>query len=302
MELRQLDLNLLVVLDALLSEHSVTRAAQRLRLSQPAVSGHLKTLRQVFGDPLLVSVGRGMAPSARALELAAPLKAALGELQSVVSAKVAFDPATAERTYRIAATDAVHAAVSVPLVARLHVAAPGVRIALVMPPPPEVEHQLEAGEVDVALVNALRAPASAKTRELFRDEFVTVVRTEHPLLQLPANAMLDAFCRAEHLLVSPRGGSFDGPVDAALAALGRKRRVRVSVASFLLVAQLLAESDLVTTLPMGLARRMGPGLATLPTPIALHGFSIVLAWHPRTHQDPGLQWLRTQILEQAART
>ena len=301
MELRQLDLNLLVVLDALLTEHSVTRAAQRLHLSQPAVSGHLKTLRQVFGDPLLVSVGRGMAPSARALELAAPLKAALGELQSVVSAKVAFDPITAERTYRIAAADALHAALTVPLVARLHTTAPGIRIALVTPPPPEVEHHLEAGEADVALVNALRAPASAKTRELFRDEFVSVVRAGHPLQRESASGALDAFCRAEHLLVSPRGGSFDGPVDAALAALGRTRRVRVSVASFLLVPQLLAESDLVTTLPSGLVRRMGTGLAMVPTPLALLGFSIVLAWHPRTHLDPGLQWLRTQILEQATR-
>lgn len=294
MDLHRIDLNLLVSLDILLAECNVTRAARRLALSQPALSAQLKQLRAHFDDPLLLPTARGMTPTARALDLQEPLRAWLGAAHALLAARQPFDPATAERTFRIASSDAIHNSVSVPLAARLRKLAPNCRLALLPADRHRLEEQMSAGEIDLALVTPQAMPPSLKVRSIYEEQFLCVMRRGHPLAGVPLD--LDAFCAQDHLLVSTSGGGFAGAVDAALAKVGRQRRVVFSVTSFLLVPSLLAETDLLSTVPARLARRWADSLAVLAPPLDLAGFSIHMGWHPRSHADPALIWLREHAL------
>lgn len=292
-KLRQLDLNLLKALDALLDERNVTRAAARLGLTQPAMSGMLTRLRDSFDDPLLVRVQRGVAPTPRALALAAPVKQVLGDIAGLLQAPQ-FDPASARMTLSIAATDYALRAIAVPFLLALRPLAPSVRVALLPVVNEQLQGQLEQGTVDLALSTPETTAPDLHARILFEERYVCVMRSTHPAAQ--AGLSLDQFCALDHALVSYAGGSFEGVTDEALARLGRQRRVLLSVKSFLLLPDILRASDLVAVVPRRLVEDLD-GLVLFEPPLAIAGFTKVLAWHERTHRDPAHRWLRELLLQ-----
>ena len=297
MDIRNVDLNLLVALNALLAERSVSRAAVRMHLSQPAASALLARLRELFGDPLLIRSARGMLPTPRALELLAPLGQVLAEINAIIQPSAAFDPATAAQTLTLSASDYVEYALLPALVDYLERKAPGVRVAVRQLDLQSVERQMERGEVDLCITALRNAPAGVHARPLYSERIVCVVRRNHP--QIGARLSLDQFCSLEHILVSVRGGGFTAQTDEALAAVGRKRRVRLSVPHFLMVPEIVARSDMIGTLPERLARGYARKLRILEPPLKIEGFTVAALWHERSHRDPVQHWLREVLLELA---
>lgn len=292
--LRRLDLNLLVTLDVLLSEHNVTRAAQRLNFSQPSVSVHLAKLREIFGDPLLLPGPRGMLPTARAEELREPLRQALDALERAVSPADPFDPATATNTWRVAATDYGESAVLLPALAGLRTAAPGTRMAVIGTAPVHIAKHAEQGEIDLALHNSDWAPPGLHRRILFSEKYVLVGRVGHP--RLKQRPTLAQFCRFDHVIVSPTGGGFSGITDEKLSQAGLSRRVVLSVPHFLFMISVLASTDLVAMVPSRLVRDI-PSLQVVEPPVDVPGFELAMLWHERSHRDPAHQWLRRYFTE-----
>ncbi|RYF07058.1 MAG: LysR family transcriptional regulator [Comamonadaceae bacterium] len=294
-DIRAMDLNLLKALDALLDERSVTRAARRLSLTQPAVSGMLTRLRDSFDDPLFVRAQRGIAPTLRAQELAGPVKELLAGIDALLQPR-AFDPATARMTLNIASTDYGLQAVVVPLLAKLRHCAPGVRVAVVPAQHLPVLDRLERGDIDLALISPENTPPELYARHLFDERYVCVLREGHPDAQgdhLP----LDRFCALDHALISYDGGSFSGVTDEALARIGRRRQVVLSVTSFLVLPEILRTSDLVAVVPERLARGAPSGLVVMEPPLTIPGFVKTAAWHERTHRSPGHRWVRSLLFQ-----
>lgn len=292
--LRRLDLNLLVTLDALLEEHNVTRAAARLNLSQPSISVHLAKLRDIFGDPLLLPGPRGMRPTARADALRAPLREALGALEQAIAPASAFDPAAAEHTWRVAASDLSESIILLPLLRELRASAPNTRLAVLDKAPALLAKQAELGEIDLAFHISDEAPPGLRRRPLFRERYVLAGRAGHPALQ--STPSLAQFCELEHVIVSPDGGGFFANTDTALAAVGLQRRVVLSVPHFLFVPSVLADSELVAMLPSRLVRNQ-PALSVVEAPLEVPGYEMSMYWPERVHRDPAHRWLREFIAE-----
>ena len=301
LNLAGIDLNLLVVLDALLAERHVTRAAARVGLTQSAASHALARLRALLGDPILVrGAGGQLVATERALALAPRLRRALDDLAIALRGEPPFEPATARRTFRIAAADYAELVLLPALIERLARDAPGIDL-WVVPNPDEPAAALAAGEIDAAIgVWRERGwPAGIYQKRLFDDTFRCVVRAGHPAAK--QRMTLARFCDLPQLLVAPRGtpGSF---VDDALARLGRSRRVALAVPHFLVAPHLIASSDLVTTLATRVARAFAEPyrLVLLPPPLELPGFTSSLVWHERGHHDAGQRWLREQLFQVSA--
>jgi DNA-binding transcriptional LysR family regulator len=292
--LRRLDLNLLLTLDVLLSEHNVTRAAQRLNFSQPSVSVHLAKLRDVFGDPLLLPGPRGMRPTARADELREPLRQALEALGRAVSPASPFDPAKANNTWRIAAADYAESTVLLPALAGLRTAAPGTRLAVLQMTPSRIARQAERGEIDLAFHTSDGAPEGLHRRVLFSERYVLVGRANHP--RLKRRPSLAQFCALEHVIVSTDGGGFRGITDEALAEAGATRKVVLSVPHFLFMMQALASTDLVAMMPSRVVRDTNM-LRVVEPPVEIPGCEMAMLWHDRSHRDPTHRWLRDFIVE-----
>jgi DNA-binding transcriptional LysR family regulator len=298
MDTKRLDLNLLVTLEALLAEQNVTRAAARLHLSQPAVSAQLSRLRDAFDDPLLLPAQRGMTPTAKALELVEPLREALDQVRAAVGTHRTFDPAKARLTVAIAASDYLQAAVIQPLVLDLRRKAPGVRVAVRMLDATQLEAQMMRGDVDLALMTPQGAPSSLRSRPLFDERYVLIVRRDHPRVRRKLSVA--QFAELEHVVVSPRGGGFTTPADTALAALGHKRTVVVSAASFLFVPEIVAASDFAALVPERLVRHCSERLRVLECPFEVKGFAVSMLWHERNHAHPGQRWVREAVAATAA--
>jgi DNA-binding transcriptional LysR family regulator len=296
-DLRGADLNLLVSLDALIDEANVTRAAARLNLSQPALSAQLARLRDLFHDPLLVpsATGRGMIPTARALQLRAPLHAALKDLETVIKRPPAFNSLTAERTFAIATSDHLTVVLGMGLIERNHkVAGPGVRVSFRAPNPDLIGPQLERGEIDLLIGGQREVPSEMKSRKLYDERHVMAQRKGHPRGTKALD--LDTYCGLSHILVSISGsGSFHGDVDEQLKKIGRRRHVALSVHQFVLVPMLLRTTDHVAALPSRLLDRFADQLDAFELPFEARGYTISAAWHPRNHADPGHIWLREQF-------
>ncbi|AUG41535.1 LysR family transcriptional regulator [Pseudomonas chlororaphis] len=291
--LRRLDINLLLTLDVLLAEHNVTRAAQRLNLSQPSVSVHLAKLREIFGDPLLLPGPRGMRPTARADELREPLRRALEALELAVSPASPFDPGAAANTWSVSASDYGESTVILPALAGLRTAAPGTRLAVLELEPGRLVRQAEQGRIDLALHTSEDSPPGLRRRVLFSERYVLVGRAGHPRLQ--RRPSLAQFGKLEHVVVSPDGGGFHGVTDSALGEVGLTRRVVLSVPHFLFVLSALASTDLVAMLPSRLVRD-NPALKVVEPPLEVPGYEMAMLWHERCHRDPAHQWLREFIV------
>ncbi|HET6969905.1 MAG TPA: LysR family transcriptional regulator [Phenylobacterium sp.] len=296
-DIRSVDLNLLRTLDALLDERSVTRAAARLRLTQPAVSGALARLREAFGDGLFVRTQRGLLPTPRALALADPLKRVLFDAEALVRAP-AFEPGTATLRLSIVASDYAQRVIVTPFFASLQRSAPGLSVAIRPLEPSRVAALFEQGQADLAILPTTLAPPHLHGRRLLDDRYVLAMRGGHPAAaQRPTS--IDTFLELQHALVSPDGGGFQGPVDEALAALGLTRRVVASAPSFLGLLDLLRATDLVAAAPERLVRDV-PDLTACELPVATPGFTMIAAWHARTHLDPAHRWAREQLFRLVA--
>jgi DNA-binding transcriptional LysR family regulator len=294
-----IDLNLLTSLDVLLDEHSVTRAARRLGVSQPAVSHNLRRLRELLGDPLLVRTPQGMQATPRGHELRPVVRAALEAAEAVLQAAPRFDPARAERRFVLAMADQAAYQLLPPLVQRIASAAPG--ITLTLPPPAgDLAAALTAGDIELAIGVFGDSPAGIRSETLWTETFACVVRRGGPGSRAPLD--LRRYLARPHLLVAPRGrpGSV---VDDLLARDQLRRRIAVVVPHFLVAPAIIATSDLVWTAPAGLAHALADryALAVRPPPLAIPSFAIALRWHLRLDRDPGLAWLRQMLREVAPR-
>lgn len=297
MDIRTLDLNLLKTLDALLDERSVTRAAARLALTQPAVSGMLNRLRDYFDDPLFIRAPHGIIPTARADALADPVKRILAEIE-VLLQPTEFDPMNARLTFTVAATDYALRAVMVPFIAALKTRAPAIRVRVVPVEPDRLSAQLAQGNIDVALLTPETTPGELHSRALYDENYVCMMRAGHPDAGQPLT--LARFCALEHVLVSYEGESFHGVTDDALEQTGRTRHVGLSVSSFLVLPEILGMSNMIAVVPQRMAENRH-GMVTCPPPLPIAGFTKSMAWHGRTHRHPAQVWLRGLLLETSQR-
>ncbi len=302
-DLAGIDLNLLLVLDALLEERHVTRAAKRLGLTQPACSHALGRLRVALGDPLLVRGPRGsMMPTTRAETLAPGLREALRGLAGALRGSAPWRPKDARRSFRIACGDYAELVLFAPLVRRLAKVAPGIGVWMTQLSlsREDMVAQLASGAADLAIGPPRRDwPEGVFARTLFEERFRCVMRKGHRAAK--EKLTLARYCALSHLLVSPRGtpGSL---VDDALAALGKTRRVVAGIPHFAVAPHVVAGSDLVATLGTHVVDACAGslGLEVRPLPFEVPPFAITMTWHERVHRDPVQLWLRDQIAAAAA--
>ncbi len=292
-----LDLNLLETFDALLQEQSVSRAAKRVGLSTPAMSHALARLRVTLGDEVLVRAGRDMVPTQRALALKADVHIALAKARAVLSRQAHFDPRVLEQEFKINATDHVVTVLGSALDTLAAKQAPGVLLRF-LPTAPDDAALLREGAIDLAVGIYADLPPELRTRVLFTDRFVTVLRKGHPASK--GRLDLETFLSLDHLQVAPRGKP-GGYLDTLLAARGKQRRVTRAVPYFLSALQLVSESDAVLTISERMARRLegALGLVVTETPLPLKPYALSLLWHPRQDSSPEHTWLR-QLFVSAA--
>ncbi len=295
-DIKRADLNLLVVLNALLEERSVTRTAIRLGMSQPAASRALARLRLQFADALLVDGPGGYVLSARAEELRPALRTFLSGVGDLLGGN-AFDPQQASSALRLVMTDLEAAVLAPPMIAALAKQAPGVTLEII-PPGPRPMDALGTDAAD-AIVGAIdAAPAGIQKRTLYRDDFVTMMRADHPAAGQAVD--LERFLEFGHVVVSVTGTG-RAWVDQALDRIGRVRKVKAMVPSFLAAVEIVARSDLVITLPVSLARTADTyGLARQPPPLTLEPVVMSLIWHARYQDAPRHIWLRDLIVSAVA--
>lgn len=295
-DIRNLDLASLSALALLLEERSVTRAAARLSLTQSAVSGMLARLRKALGDPLFVRTSHGMVPTPRAVALETPLRKLLDGAHALV-AGAAIDPARLERTFAIGGTDYMQMIYIAPLIAGVRKRAPHVRIAVRHRVMEGEVAQLASGEMDLAItIPALAAPGLV-SRTLCKERYVGVAGRK---TKIPARPTLDDFCARDHVVVSPSGGGFSGPVDDALTRMGRSRKVALSLTDFLILPAILNSCDVIAAIPERLARVQGHQLRIFELPLKVQGFDVIAVWHQRVHDDGAHQWLRDLLAKTAA--
>lgn len=298
MHITGMDLNLVVVLHALLEERSVSRAARRLGLSQSATSHALSRLRELLHDPLFVRSRTGLVPTQRAEAMAEAVAQALATLEGSLFAPPVFDPLLEQRTFQVAPSDYVEHLLMAPLLTRLARRAPKLslwsRVAS-----EDVASALAVGELDLALQprSTLTRADGLHAQDLWDDHFVCVVRRDHVLAR--GRLTVERFATADHLFIAPRGQPGGGVVDAALEKLGITRRIVYTTPNFLVAPQVVAQSDLIVTLA---ARVAASAARTLPLvilepPFELTPFRISMFWHARRDADPGHRFLREQIVE-----
>ena len=303
MNFRTLDLNLLRVFDVAMTERNVTRASERLSMTQPAVSNALRRLREATGEDLFIAGSTGVTPTPHAIALWPTVRAALGELRQALEPQ-AFDPGRDARTFTVATADANAALTGPRLAEQLQHGAAGVDLRFVPLTSRDPRPLLEHGQADVALgffpdVAATLAAAGAQSLfrldALYDDAYVCVMRREHPLAR-KASISLDEYCAADHLRVSFAGRP-RGFVDEALALLGRERRVRITVHQFFTAGAVVHQSELLTVLPLSFVAATGHAaeLAMRLLPFALPRIQVGLLWHRRHEHDAGQAWLRAAV-------
>ena len=292
----RIDLNLLQALDALLRERSVSRAATRLGLGQPAMSAALARLRLLFDDALFVRTPRGMEPTPRALQLEAPLRAALADLRAVAEPADRFEPMGTRRTFRLSGGDYAGMVLLPPLLRRLEVEAPGVDLRFRFVEKGNVLACLDDDAIDVAIGVMENLPMRFACERLLTDTLVCIVRAGHPLTE--GRLTLERFIGERHILVTERGDEV-GAVDVALEALGASRRVLLTVPQVSLVPMLLVQTEAIATIARCAATslmRSAP-LVPIALPFDIPPWHLNLIWSLRRGQEAGLLWLIGLIRE-----
>jgi DNA-binding transcriptional LysR family regulator len=291
------DLNLLVTLDVLLAEGSVARAAQRLRLSPSAMSRALARLRGTTGDPLLVRAGRGLVPTPRALELRGRVGQLVQDGEAVLRPAEKLDLKHLVRTFTLRTSEGFVENFGPGLIARVGRQAPGVRLLFVQKPNKD-STPLRDGTVDLetGVVGKATGP-EVRVQALFRDRFIGVVRTKHPLSRgkiTPAR-----YAAGRHIIVSRRGLD-KGPIDEALKRLGLEREIVTIVGGFSTALALARASDLIASVPERHTGKLRAGMRSFPLPVSTPEVTVSLLWHPRLDADPAHRWLRGCVREVCA--
>ena len=292
MDIRKADLNLLLVLDALLRLRNASRAAEALDMSQPAVSFALGKLRIQFRDPLFIRAARGMRPTPRAEELALPLQEVLDLIKTRLLTPPRFDPVTTQRTFTFNMADVGELVFLPALRAHLQTAASGANIATVSTPPAQLEEAMRSGDVDLAVgyFPGLQGAAIYQQR-LFSHSFVCIVRKDHP--RVGGQLTRKQFLEEGHAVVQQEGKSHE-LFEQAIIEQGMARRIVLSIPHFLAIPLIIAESDLIVTVPYAVARSFArmADLKMLRPPLQVRRADIRQHWHARFHHDPANQWLR----------
>ena len=292
MSLRTVDLNLLVALDALLSERHVTRASDRIGLSQPAMSNALSRLRAMFGDELLVRTSTGMMATPRAVELTEPLRQLLRQVERVLESDAGFDPATSERTFNIRMSDILAYLILPPLVARKQNPSRVTYNILHLPPAHTVD-ALERDEIDVAVSMGLEHSNAIRFEKVLRDRMVCVMRASHPIASRPLT--FEGFMAQEHLKqsMSPTDHRF---VDSVLAGMGYRRHITLNVPHWLVVPHVLKQTNLLVVMPGLLATAlMDDDLRMFELPFESGPFDWMMYWHRRYDQSVANRWIREEL-------
>ena len=294
--LSRVDLNLLVVLETIVVEGGVSRAAERLNLTQPAVSHALGRLRALFGDPLFVRRGRALAPTALTKSLIEPLRQALRSVSAVLAAGRRFDPRETAASFTVAMRDPLEQLVLPSLARKLAKDAPRIDLRCVQARRRTVEAALADGTLDAAIDVALAMSDSVRRTKVAADGFVVAARKSHPGLR--GGLTLPAYLRLEHVMVSSRRRG-PAPEDLGLGQLGHHRRVRLRCRSYGAAFRIVQGTDFVLTMPARYAgllnERTGHRLFKLP--FTMPTLDLYLYWHEAAHDDPANRWLRKQLLE-----
>jgi len=297
------DLNLLRVFDAVMTEQNLTRAAERLATTQPAVSNALKRLRETLNDDLLLRTAHGMKPTTRAEELWPSVRQALVLLESAIAPEN-FDVAETHATFRLAMADSTASLLLPGLMRSIKQEAPGIDIRMLPLTTRDPRAMLLQSEIDIAvgnfpgvaaqLADGQSSLSAIRHQRLYSSESVCIMRKEHPLAE--GELTLDAYCSAHHALVSFSGRAH-GPADVALAALGRQRRVALTVNQFYTVGRVVAGSDLISVVPRHLVASTGviESLVTKELPFKLPVVHVDMLWHERDNRNPSHKWIRAQF-------
>ena len=291
MELKDVDLNLLVVFNQILIERRVSKVAENLGLSQPAVSNALARLRKLTGDTLFLRTTKGMEPTPFAVQLAEPIAYALGMIHSAVNQRTSFDPVTAKRVFTVGMTDIGEIYFLPTLMEELAKVAPGVTMSTVRNTSVNLRDEMEAGRIDLAIGLLPQLKAGFFQRRLFRQRYVCMFRKGHHLDKRKVS--LNEFSSANHVVVVSEGTGH-GKVDELLERGGVTRNVLLTVPHFVAVGHILQHSDMVATVPERLAQALVLpfGLAYAKHPASLPEIAINMFWHAKYHKDPASEWLR----------
>lgn len=295
---RNLDIHLLECFDMLMRERNVSRAAERLGISQSSTSEALARLRERFDDPLLVRGREGMMPTPKAQSLLPDVRSAISLLHGLIDRSHAFDPARSALRFRLATSDYTQLLLMPALCRRLTSEAPGCAIDIVPTHILRVEEALDTGEIDLAIAYFPEPPLSLRRSPLLQDDYVCIARQGHPCTRQALTA--GEFAALSHIAVAPSGLSyFSSVVDSALEALGLSRRITVSSPHFLLAAHVASQSDMVLALPRRAARALVELIAIqiVEIPLPMRAVDVAMYWHERTHHSPPHQWLRGLLRE-----
>ncbi|MCQ9617913.1 LysR family transcriptional regulator [Paenalcaligenes niemegkensis] len=299
MRLRDVDLNLLILFDALIKECHVTRAAQRMDISQSSMSGALAKLRTIFDDPLLVRSQKGLVATPRAKELALRVEQLLGEIDSLINEHRTFEPLGINDTISMIVIDYIDFVVIPNLIQVIEERAPGLSLRVLNPNPRRLSEIMSTGEADMALTYFPAPPENVRTRRLFNDRLVGMARADHPIFDQPLD--LDRFCQFDHVALEPGEGAtmYNEIIDGAIERQGHQRRVALSKPTFMGVPFLVSQTNLIATLPERIAERFTDfaPIRLFEIPLELEPINVVLMWHDRTHTNPVHRWLREQIIE-----
>lgn len=297
MKLGDIDLNLLLVFDHLMREGKVTRAAESLGMSQPAVSHALRRLRVLLEDDLFLRQPQGMAPTPYAQQLAIPLAQALQTLQEALSVRASFEAARSRRCFSLAMTDVGELYFLPVLTDQLARVAPGLTLRVVAVSDPGLPDEMAAGRIDLALGTLPRLRTGFFRQTLFKQRYVALMRTQHPLAR---HKVINAarYRRATHVRVVA-AGTGHGAVEDALDRLVLDRHVALTVPHYVALGHVLAHADLLATVPERFAERVCTpfGLRALPLELNLPHSEIAQHWHNHLHRDPGHQWFRALVAD-----
>lgn len=298
--LTAIDLNLLVALDALLTEQGVTRAAKRLGLKQSAMSSNLGRIRRLLDDEILTRSGDGMHLTPRAMALVGPVRTALRQIQCIVNRGEEFDPGVAERTFGIALPGSMEALLGPRLLSLVASEAPNVRIVLQSLDYGQVLSNIDADRIDIAVGVFDSGQMHHKVRPLYRDGYLCLFN--ETLLKVRAPLSLDDYLRYPHVMTTLTGTG-PGVVDEALTRIGRQRKLLATTPRFATVPFLVQASPVLTTMVAALATRFADmmDLATSPVPVELHDFTVSMLWHSSYDHDPAHRWLRDLLLRASRR-
>ena len=290
-DILDLDLKLLVAFEAVLTQRSVSGAAEAIGLSQPAMSTCLGKLRRILGDQLFVRTSRGMEPTPLSMDLAAPIRDALALLRQGLNQYRHFEPATSTRVFKIIMTDIGEQVFLPRLVKRLGDVAPGVSLRTVQLPVKEMREALEAGEIDLAVGFIPDLAAGYYQQKLFKRSYVCVVRRDHP--KIGDTLTLKQYLNASHAIVSAPGTGHE-VVERVITQKGLDRRIVLHITHFLAIPLIVGNTDLMVTVPTMLAESYLPisNIKLLEPPIKMPSYAIKQYWHERFHEDPANRWLR----------